>query len=155
MRARRIGYVAAPPAPQVGRLNVAEMAGSRAPFSAAAGENYSEVMGGIWFRGREFITSLSETVGYKTGLAIDEERLRTIVHEAGYGESWPKDDDAVLRIRSEEFEELFARVLHRLGASAPDRAISPIAEVYPLHQRRPREEGRLRCGRPRVCDLSQ
>ena len=130
MRARRIGYVAAPPAPQVGRLNVAEMAGSRAPFSAAAGENYSEVMGGIWFRGREFITSLSETVGYKTGLAIDEERLRTIVHEAGYGESWPEDDDAVLRIRSEEFEELFARVLHRLGASAPDRAISPIAEVY-------------------------
>ena len=131
MRARRIGYVAAPPAPQVGRLNVAEMAGSRAPFSAAAGENYSEVMGGIWFRGREFITSLSETVGYKTGLAIDEERLRTIVHEAGYGESWPEDDDVVLRIRSEEFEELFvARVLHRLGASAPDRAISPIAEVY-------------------------
>jgi len=87
-------------------------------------------MGGIWFRGREFVAALSETVGYKTGLAVEEERLRAMVDESGYGEYWPEDDDAVLRIRSEEFEDLFARVLHRLGATAPDRSISPIAEVY-------------------------
>ena len=86
-------------------------------------------MGGIWFRGREFITTLSETVGYKTGLALDKQRLRTMVDEVGYGEYWPEDDEALLRIRSEEFKELFDRLLHQLGASARGRVISPLTEV--------------------------
>src|SRR5207244_3602787 len=87
-------------------------------------------MGGIWFRGREFITALSETVGYKTGLAIDEQRLRAIVDEIGYGEYWPEDDETGMRIRSEEFEELFAGVLHRLGAGPPQRVFAPLIDIY-------------------------
>jgi restriction system protein len=87
-------------------------------------------MAGIWFRGREFITALSENVGFKTGLAVDEERLRAIVEELGYGAYWPEDDDAVMRIRADEFEELFAGVLFRLGAGAPRRVVAPLSEVY-------------------------
>lgn len=87
-------------------------------------------MGAIWFRGREFITALSETIGYKTGLAIGEDRLHAIIDELGYGCYWPEDDDAVMRVRSEEFEELFAGVLHRLGAGPPSLVVAPIWEVY-------------------------
>jgi len=84
----------------------------------------------MWFRGREFITALSETVGYKTGLAINEERLHAIVEAIGQGAYWPEDDDAVMRIRSEDFEELFAGVLHRLGAGPPRRVVAPLFDVY-------------------------
>jgi hypothetical protein len=87
-------------------------------------------MAGVWFRGREFITALSENVGFKTGLAVDEERLHAMIEDLGYGAYWPEDDDAVMRIRADEFEELFAGVLFRLGAGAPRRVVAPLSEVY-------------------------
>jgi len=63
-------------------------------------------MGAIWFRGIEFVTALSETLGYKTGLALSEERLRILVEQVDR-ELWPPSDTATMRIRSEVFEDLF------------------------------------------------
>ena len=51
---------------------------------------------------------LSETVGYKSGLALSAERLREIVDSLGLGGYWPENDDHWYRLRSEEYEELFA-----------------------------------------------
>jgi len=87
-------------------------------------------VGAIVFRGREFVPSLSETVGYKSGLALDEERLRALVDAVGYGEYWPNGDDGWYRIRSEEYEELFAAILGRLGAGPPRRIVSPLIDVF-------------------------
>lgn len=97
-------------------------------------------MGAIWFRGREFITALSETLGYKTGLVLSEERLRALVEEVD-GDVWPPTDTATLRIRSEEFEYLFVRLLSQLGAGPPRPVVSPLLEVY-----RSNEHDKVRAG---------
>jgi restriction system protein len=87
-------------------------------------------VGAIVFRGREFVPALSETVGYKSGLALDSDRLRELVDAVGYGDYWPDDPDAWYRIRAEEYEELFAGVLGRLGAGPPRRIFSPLIDVF-------------------------
>jgi restriction system protein len=87
-------------------------------------------MGAIVFRGGEFVPALSETVGYKSGLALDEERLREIVDELGLGGYWPGDADAWYRIRSEEYEELFAGILGQLGAGPRRRIVSPLIDAF-------------------------
>jgi Restriction endonuclease/Pycsar effector protein len=97
---------------------------------ARKGAAYSGAVGRIVFRSGEFITSLSETVGYKSGLALDADRLREIADELGLGGYWPEDEDRWYRIRSEEYEELFAGIRGRLGAGPPRRIVSPIGEVY-------------------------
>jgi restriction system protein len=96
-------------------------------------------VGGIVFRGREFVTALSETVGYKSGLALDADRLHEIVDELGLGRYWPNDEDSWYRIRSEEYEELFAGILGRLGAGPPQRIVSPIGEVHHRTKRDPEQ----------------
>jgi restriction system protein len=109
-------------------------------------------MGGIWFRGREFIAALSETVGYKTGLAVDEELLRAIVDKAGYGEYWPYSDDVVMRVRSEEFAELFAGVLHHFGGAA--RWVPfPMIEVFRSNGGDPERKAVVESLAPRFVDF--
>jgi len=85
-------------------------------------------MGAIWFRGAEFVASLSEMIGFKTGLALSEERLHAILDDID-ASLWPPSDDLEMRIRSESFEEVFVGVLHRLGAGPPRPMVSPIWEV--------------------------
>ena len=88
-------------------------------------------MGTAWLRTREFGGVLSETAGYKSGLALDEARLRGFLEDGGYGDLWP-NEDTVMRIRSEVFEEIFAYVLYRLGigppTSRPDRPDRRLAQ---------------------------
>ena len=96
-------------------------------------------MGAIVFRGREFAPALSETVGYKSGLALDEDRLHQLVRDVGYGNYWPDDADAWYRIRAEEYEELFAGVLGRLGTGPPQRVFSPLIEGFHRAKRDPEQ----------------
>jgi restriction system protein len=88
-------------------------------------------VGGIWLRTREFGGSLSETAGYKSGLALEEARLRELLHDGGYADLWPTED-GVMRIRSEEYEEVFAYVLHRLGIGP--RRVSPSVLIPVRHR---------------------
>jgi hypothetical protein len=67
------------------------------------------------FRGSEFKAIMSETIGFKTGLALTEERLQAIVEDIDQG-LWPPSDDLEASIRAEVFAEMFAEVLYRLGA---------------------------------------
>lgn len=61
------------------------------------------------------------------------EQLRKVV-DAVDTAVWPPSPDAVLRVRAEEFEEVFAHILHQLGAGPPHVIISPLGEVLRRHQ---------------------
>ena len=54
-------------------------------------------MGAIQFRGAEFVGSFGELTGYKSGLAITEERLQQILAEGGFGDAWPAEADTPAR----------------------------------------------------------
>lgn len=110
-------------------------------------------MGAIVFRGREFLPALSETVGYKSGLALDAERLREIVEELGLGDYWPDDDVGWYRIRSEGYEELFAGILGRLGAGPPRRIISPLGEIFHRTKRDPEQTALFQAIAPLYTDF--
>jgi hypothetical protein len=96
-------------------------------------------MGAIVFRGAEFVPTLSETVGYKSGLTIGEERLHDIVDRLGLSRYWPDDAEAWYRIRSEEYEELFAAILGQLGAGPPRRIVSPLIDVFHRAKKDPQQ----------------
>lgn len=86
-------------------------------------------MGGIWFRTREFGGILSETAGYRSGLALGEARLREFLHDGDFGDLWP-EEDGMMRLRSEEYEEVHWYVLHRLGVAAPRYEPFPVVAVW-------------------------
>ncbi len=86
-------------------------------------------MGAIWFRTREFGGVPSEKAGYKSGLALDEARLRGFLEDGGYSDLWP-NEDTLMRVRSEVFEEIFAYVLYRLGIGPPTHDPTVLIAVW-------------------------
>ncbi len=71
-------------------------------------------MGGIWLSKNALLTSTSEIVGYKSGLALNRKRILSFASEY-HRELIIGPPDAIVRIRSEEFEQLIADVLYRIG----------------------------------------
>jgi hypothetical protein len=69
----------------------------------------------INYRGAVFLGEFGELTGYKSGLALGEDRFREIIAAGGYEEFWPEHPNVWLRIRSEELEEIFAFTLAQLG----------------------------------------
>jgi len=94
------------------------------PGVSSAGGDF---MGAIWFRGTEFVASLSEMIGFKTGLALGSERLKALLDDID-PRLWPPSDDLTMRIRAEQFEEVCVGVLWRLSAGPP-KVIIPMWEV--------------------------
>jgi restriction system protein len=84
----------------------------------------------INLRGAQFLGEIGELTGYKSGLALGEDRFREIFVAGGYEEFWPPDPDAWLRIRSEMLEEIFAFTLARLGVGPDVHVINPLGFVY-------------------------
>jgi restriction system protein len=73
-------------------------------------------MGAIWFSGASFLGSLSEIVGYKSGLALSTNRFRRLFKRDDYlKDFWPPALDQSIRIRSEVYEALVARLLFAVG----------------------------------------
>lgn len=63
------------------------------------------------------VTSISEVVGYKSGLALNIEEFRDLLRdEPYYLDYFVEPLDQIVRIRSEDFEQLFTVILYRLGA---------------------------------------
>lgn len=71
-------------------------------------------MGAFWLSRSELITTTSEIVGHKSGLALTREELGRFVPEC-LDSIWSGTDDELLRVRSEEFEELVAAALYGVG----------------------------------------
>ena len=72
-------------------------------------------MGGIWLSKNALLTSTSEIVGYKSGLALNKKRIFTYASEY-HRALMTGPPDAIIRIRSEEFEQLIADVLYGVGS---------------------------------------
>ena len=71
-------------------------------------------MGGIIFTARDLHAHTSEIVGYKSGLGLNKDELMS--HTPDHlVEIFSTPPDSMLRIRSEEMEELIAGILYKLG----------------------------------------
>lgn len=70
-------------------------------------------MGAIWTSGEQLTGELIELVGYKLGLAISRGELRSALTRADVDTRFA--DQKVIRLRSEEYEELAAVTLAQFG----------------------------------------
>lgn len=70
-------------------------------------------MGGMIFAPTVLTDSLSETAGYKTGLALSLEQLYGHLDEDR--DLLIASEEGLVRLRSEDYEEMFYRLLHRIG----------------------------------------
>jgi restriction system protein len=71
-------------------------------------------MGAIYFSRSELIGQTSELVGYKSGLALTQEKAATMLDEDTRS-YWLGPLDTGLRIRSEEYESLYLQLLNGVG----------------------------------------
>jgi restriction system protein len=69
----------------------------------------------INFSGETFLDSITEIVGYKTGVALSAHDLTSFFGKNGYDDYTTIDADQWIRIRSEEFEEIIEKLLFSLG----------------------------------------
>jgi restriction system protein len=72
-------------------------------------------MGGISFGARVLPDTLTETAGYKAGLALSLEALLDHVSGSRYVDVLRQSEEHAVRLRAEEFEEIFYLLMHRIG----------------------------------------
>ena len=88
-------------------------------------------MGAICILRISLVTSLNELVGYKAGVALDRERMQAMVDPQDAELIGGPDDDMV-RVRSEEVEEIFCALLYGVG-NIPAQSPMPSA-ISLFHQ---------------------
>jgi restriction system protein len=72
-------------------------------------------MGGMWFDPEVLGDSLSETAGYKSGLALSIEEMCDHLVGTGYEDTLCSSETHSVRIRSEDYDDIFYKLLHRIG----------------------------------------
>ena len=72
----------------------------------------------------QLVSSTGEIVGHKSGLALTRDRVASMLDDSDYSSVWNGPDEIMLRIRSEEYEELIAIVLHGVG-NIPEPCVTP------------------------------
>lgn len=90
-------------------------------------------MGSISMSARSLISSVSEIVGYKSGLALSLRELNGFARER-YDDIWPATTRGGVRVRSEELEGLIAWLLYRVGNTPTASTAPPITRLF--HQLR-------------------
>jgi restriction system protein len=86
-------------------------------------------MGGLWFQRIELASTLSEIVGYKAGLALSSSDIAS--HLGDYGAEYMEGEpDDVLRVRSDEFEDMIARLLYAVGNTEVPHRVFPAVDLY-------------------------
>ncbi|MBG9444833.1 restriction endonuclease [Cytobacillus firmus] len=84
-------------------------------------------MGGIWTKRSQLIGRASEIIGYKSGLGLTREEFSDIIPNH-FHNLWFGRDETLLRIRSEEFENLINYLLYKVGnIPSPSNVPSTIA----------------------------
>jgi restriction system protein len=72
-------------------------------------------MSGIWFNPTILADTLAETVGYKAGLALSVAQMCDHLSGTEYPEMILASEKHVVRVRPEEYEGLFYKLLYRVG----------------------------------------
>lgn len=74
-------------------------------------------MGRIWFSATDYVATLADICGFKSGVSLSLKRLRQILRSAGPDAyEWPKSMDHGISLRAEDFEDTIHHVLYSLGA---------------------------------------
>ncbi|PJN59806.1 hypothetical protein PAEAM_28410 [Paenibacillus sp. GM1FR] len=77
-------------------------------------------MGAAWIHRGVIVRQTSEVIGYKAGLALTKKEFDSIISKQYY-EIWQGPDEELLRIRSEEYDDLIAHLLYEVGnIASPD-----------------------------------
>lgn len=71
-------------------------------------------MGAIWINRNHLIGNTGNIIGYKSGLGLTIEEFNDIM-PLQFHDIWFGDSNGLLRIRAEEYEELIASLLHKVG----------------------------------------
>ncbi|ELK46163.1 restriction endonuclease, partial [Halobacillus sp. BAB-2008] len=71
-------------------------------------------MGAIWVKRGDLVARTGDVVGYKSGLGLTKEEFDDIIPKE-YHNYWHGENNGMLRIRSEEFEEIIAHSLYEVG----------------------------------------
>ena len=87
-------------------------------------------MGGINFGPEILADNLSETAGYKAGLALSVEELCDHLSGTEYPDIIRNSEQNGVRLRSEEYEDLFYKLLHRIGYTKEE--YQGVASIFKL-----------------------
>lgn len=72
-------------------------------------------MGAVNFSPKTLCDSISETVGYKSGIALSVEAMCDLLIDSNYADIITNSEVYGARLRIEEYEDLFYKLLHRVG----------------------------------------
>ena len=72
-------------------------------------------MSSINFSPKILCDSISETVGYKSGIALSIEAMCDLLTNTNYADIITNSEKYGAHLRSEEYEDLFYKLLHRIG----------------------------------------
>ena len=86
-------------------------------------------MGAILFRRIELVTSLSEVVGYKAGVALSREQMHGFLEEKESG-FLTGNDETTLRVRSEVYAEMVCQLLYSVGNIRSPNSIPSFFDLY-------------------------
>lgn len=87
-------------------------------------------MGSLNFAKGTFADHLHEVVGCKAGIAASIEQMCDLLTESGHADEIIDSEKYGLRIRSEEYEDLYYNLLHKVGVT--DKPHQGIIEVFNL-----------------------
>ncbi len=91
-------------------------------------------MGSIIFSAAHFLESLSEVVGYKSGVAIGREELDNFFNERNeFSEFSSLDNNSLVRIRSDMFADIVEALLYKLGRLESSTNTAPGASLFYKH----------------------
>jgi restriction system protein len=90
-------------------------------------------MGSFSMSGLHFWETLSEGVGFKAGLALDQAELAALLNSDERFQdlaAMPADEEHGHRFHSSEYEEVFHFVLYKLGRLETSRPAFPVADLH-------------------------
>jgi restriction system protein len=96
-------------------------------------------MGAIWFEKCDFADHLHEIIGYKSGVAASIEHMCDLLSGTGFDEKIIQSEQYGLRIRSEDYDALYYKLLHGVGVT--ERPLDGIFEVFKVTKEIERKKG--------------
>jgi restriction system protein len=84
-------------------------------------------MGAIWFDAETLADHLHEIIGYKAGVVATIPHLCDMLSGTGYPDVIMQSERSGIRLRSEDYEELYFSLLHQVGSTI--ERYHPIADL--------------------------